>query len=111
MRDGGMKVGLAVLVIAAALVAASAAAAKQPPLRNPAVLNIGFVCKWQARCIDKQQDAMSDALKYVKKRRPPVWKIQQCNRNAGRNGTRVDWVGFNNCIRNASLQPARRRRR
>jgi hypothetical protein len=115
MRDGGMTlrlgVGAALLVAAGGWSASAQAANKQPPLRNPAILNIGFVCKWQPRCIDRQEDAMNDALRYVRKKRPAVWKIQQCNRNAGRNGTRVDWVGFNNCIRNASLQPTRRRRR
>lgn len=94
---------------------AEAAAASRPPLRNPALLNIGFVCKWQSRCIRRQQTAMGRALGYVRKSRPPAWKIQVCNRNAGRNGTRVDWIGFNNCVRNPAVQPppapARKRRR
>ena len=28
---------------------------------------------------------------------------QLCNRNAGRGGYRVDWVGFEHCIRNSGL--------
>jgi len=91
--------------------AAAETRAKPPPLRNPALLNIGFVCRWQDRCIEKQQRAMGRALKYVRKHNPPAWKIQLCNRNAGRNGTRVDWVGFNNCVRNAELRPPARARR
>jgi len=84
---------------------------KPPPLRNPALLNIGFVCRWQDRCIQKQDKAMRRALKYVAKYQTPSWKIQLCNRNSSRDGTRKDWVGFDNCVRNASLQPPRARRR
>ena len=90
---------------------AAAAPAKSPPLRNPALLNIGFVCRWEARCMKRQQHAMGRALKYVRKENPPAWKVQLCNRNAGRNGTRVDWIGYNNCIRNESLRPPVRKRR
>ena len=82
-----------------------------PPLKNPALLNIGFVCRWQERCIAKQRTAMSQALKFVAKHPQPVWKIEMCNRNAGRNGTRKDWVGFHNCVRNAALRPPPRTRR
>jgi hypothetical protein len=81
------------------------AATQLPPLKNPAVLNIGFVCRWDDRCIDRQRDAMRHSLSYVAKNQPPAWKIQLCNRNAGRNGTRVDWVGFRNCVTNAELRP------
>lgn len=79
----------------------------RPPLRNPAVLNIGFVCRWNAHCMDKQEKAMKRALKYVRKANPPSWKIQVCNRNAARGGnTRVDWVGYDNCIRNPRVRLA-----
>jgi hypothetical protein len=44
----------------------------------------------------------------VKTRKPPVWKIQVCNRNASRNGTRKDWVGFNRCIRNPAIRSQKR---
>ena len=95
---------------------AAVEARSPPPLRNPALLNIGFVCRWQPRCIHTQETEMQRALRYVKKHQPPAWKIQQCNRNSSRNGTRKDWVGFNNCIRNPALRrppppPNRKRRR
>ncbi len=96
-------------------VPAAAQARSTPPLRNPALLNIGFVCHWQSRCIKKQQSEMRQALRYVKKYSPPAWKVQLCNRNSSRNGTRKDWIGFNNCIRNPALRPPpppkRKRRR
>jgi len=74
-----------------------------PPLKNPALLNIGFICRWQSPCITKQRQAMRSSLKYVDTHKTPAWKIQLCNRNASRNGTRKDWVGFNRCIRNPAL--------
>ena len=112
-----MAIRLKLALVALALCSAGASSAgaqsrsKPPPLRNPALLNIGFVCKWQARCIRRQESAMDRALKYVRKYRPPAWKVQLCNRNAGRNGTRVDWIGFNNCVRNPALRPPARKRR
>jgi len=75
-------------------------------LMKPAVLNIGHVCRWDARCMKKQEQAMNRSVKYVRKYRPPNWKIQQCNRNAARGRSRVDWIGFGNCIRNPALQPS-----
>lgn len=75
------------------------------PLKNPVLLNIGYVCSWQNRCISRQQRAMKSALGYVKKYRPPDWKVQVCNRNSSRSGTRKDWIGFNNCIRNPAFRP------
>jgi hypothetical protein len=77
-----------------------------PPLYDPIVLNVGFVCRWDARCMDRQQDAMKRALKYVRKKKPPIWRVELCNRNAGRRGQRVDWIGFDHCIRNEVLRPA-----
>lgn len=82
---------------------------RSPPLKDPALLNIGFVCRWDNRCIARQQKAMKAALGYVKKHRA-VWKVEVCNRNSSRNGTRKDWIGFNNCIRNPAIRPAARRR-
>lgn len=85
--------------------------ASPAPLHNPVVLNIGFVCKWDLRCMNRQDQAMRRALGFVRKSRPPAWKVQLCNRNASRKRTRVDWIGFNNCIRNKKLrQPTRARR-
>jgi hypothetical protein len=96
-----------VAVAAAAALAPSPAVAKSssaPPLYDAVFLNTGFVCRWETRCIERQRDSMKRALKYVRKRNPPTWRIQQCNRNAGRNRQRVDWVGFDHCIRNPALR-------
>jgi hypothetical protein len=95
------------IVAALLLCAGSAAFAAQfraPPLYDAAALNIGINCQWQQRCMAQQQHAKSRALSYVKKAQPPVWRIHLCNRNASRGRNRVDWVGFDNCIRNASLK-------
>jgi hypothetical protein len=78
------------------------------PLHDPVVLNIGLNCQWQQRCIAQQHHAMKRALSYVSKKQPAAWRVQQCNRNAARSRNRVDWVGFDNCIRNASLKPSPR---
>ena len=96
----------ATVLTVAGSAAAEARANTPPPLYDPVVLNVGFVCRWEARCMDRQKDAMRSALKYVRKRNPPVWRIQLCNRNAGRRGQRVDWIGFDHCIRNEALRPA-----
>jgi hypothetical protein len=70
------------------------------PLHDPVSLNIGFNCRWEARCMKLQRNAMKRALEYVAKRRPTPAKIHRCNRSAARAGARVDWIGFNHCIRN-----------
>ena len=87
-----------------AFVTATAADAR-PPLGDPIALNIGINCQWQQGCMKAQSKAMKRALKYVKKTQPPPWRVQLCNRNAGRQRLRVDWVGFDNCIRNTVLRP------
>jgi len=109
-----LKLSIAIAAASAAL-AAGAAGAKLPPLRDPVFLNIGFVCRWETRCIERQQRAMKRSLAFVKKQRPPAWKVQLCNRNASRyrGRGRVDWVGYYNCIRNPKLlrpAPVARRR-
>lgn len=99
------------LAFAALLLAPAAAGARAPPpLYDPVLLNIGMVCHWDNRCIERQKGAMNRALKFVAKTHPPSWRVQQCNRNAARGRLRVDWVGYDNCIRNAALrqQPPRR---
>ena len=78
----------------------------RPPIYDPVTLNIGFVCQWQPRCIGQQRGAMKRSLKLVRKYQPPTWRIEMCNRNAARSRYRVDWVGFENCIRNTTLRPA-----
>lgn len=77
----------------------------KPPLGDPVTLNIGINCQWQQSCMKTQSKAMKRALKFVSKSQPPPWRVQLCNRNAGRQRVRVDWVGFDNCIRNFTLQP------
>jgi hypothetical protein len=74
-------------------------------LHDPVALNIGVNCQWQSDCMSQQRSAMKRALGYVAKHRPPHWRVQLCNRNAARRGYRVDWVGFDHCIRNARLRP------
>ena len=87
----------------------AAAAQTRVPLYDSIGLNIGLNCQWRSSCIANQQRAMTRALGYVKTQRPPLWRIHLCNRNAARGRNRVDWMGFDNCIRNAALRPAPQR--
>jgi hypothetical protein len=75
------------------------------PLYDPVGLNIGLLCQWQWQCMQTQNKAMARALKFVRKMRPPTWRIETCNKNASRNRQRVDWVGYDHCIRNPVLMP------
>ena len=98
---------IAGLALAFALSARPARAAA--PLYDPVVLNIGINCQWQQRCQKQQRQAMRDASRYIATKHPPLSKIHLCNRNARRSTARVDWTGFNRCIRNPRIgQPARR---
>ena len=103
---GDSALRLTLVGLAAVLGAmAPAASAKTPPLRDPVFLNIGFVCQWQERCIQKQQRAMKKAIGYTRKYKPPGWKIHLCNRRAvQRRSGRVDWISYDNCIRNPDVQ-------
>jgi len=92
------RLGLAAFLLALAAPAAAA------PLHDSVSLNIGLNCQWQTRCIADQNRAMKRALSYVRKAQPAAWRIHQCNRNAARKRYRVDWIGFDNCIRNTSLR-------
>jgi hypothetical protein len=74
-------------------------------LHDPVSLNIGVSCQWQTGCMSRQRSAMKRALGYVAKKKPPQWRVQLCNRNASRGGYRVDWIGFDHCVRNESLRP------
>jgi hypothetical protein len=102
--------GKLLLLGALTLVPASAGARTPPPLYDPVLLNIGMVCRWDNRCIERQKSAMNRALKYVARAHPPSWRVQQCNRNAARGRLRVDWIGYDNCIRNAALRPQPQKR-
>ena len=96
---------------ALAIVAGPARAQPRPILYNPVSLNIGVNCQWQSNCMSRQHSAMKRSLNYVAKKRPPQWRVQLCNRNARRAGNRVDWAGFDHCIRNQRLRPVKRYRR
>lgn len=81
------------------------------PLYDPIALNIGIDCQWQRTCERRQFRAMNDAHHYLAKTHPPAWRIHLCNRNAARGPARIDWQGFDNCIRNPHLNAPRHRRR
>lgn len=99
------------VVAVVALVACWSQAPAAAPLYDPVVLNIGVNCQWQPRCERDQRGAMKDAHRFIARDHPPLWRIQLCNKNARRATARVDWIGFNNCIRNYSLGPLAQRRR
>jgi hypothetical protein len=100
------RLALAALILGSAgAYAGEVHARSKPPLRNPALLNIGFVCRWDKGCIRVQEKAMARTLRHMRQYPPAPWKVQLCNRNSGRNGTRKDWVGFENCLRNPNLRP------
>jgi len=55
--------------------------------------------------MNKQKRAMKRAVDYTRKTNPPSWKIHVCNRRAvQRRSGRVDWISYNNCIRNPNVQ-------
>jgi hypothetical protein len=101
--DGAMRWALLFGIVGLCKLPAGAEA--RTPLGDPVTLNIGINCQWQQHCIKAQTKAMKRALKYVGQTPLPPWHVQLCNRNAGRQRVRVDWIGFDNCIRNASLRP------
>jgi hypothetical protein len=88
---------------------ASVPASARPLLHDPVELNIGINCQWQARCMVAQRIAMKRSLAYVAAVRPPHSQVQLCNRNAARGGYRVDWVGYDHCIRNPTIKRQSRR--
>jgi len=92
---------------AATFVPGTALGRGRPILYDPVSLNIGVVCQWQSRCMTRQRSAMTRALNYVARHHAPQWRVHLCNRNARRSGYRVDWIGFDNCIRNAALKAPR----
>lgn len=77
--------------------------ARPPPIRDPVLMRIGVICRWENECIGLQLRAMSAALNYVQRKSPPRARLRACNRNAARGRDRVDWIGFNNCIRNKRM--------
>lgn len=97
-----------ILAIALLAFGSAAVAARHPLLYDPVALNIGVNCQWQSRCMTLQRSAMTRALSYVRIRKPPRAQIQLCNRNARRGGNRVDWIGYEHCIKNPALKHGRR---
>jgi len=96
-----------VLFLAALALAAGAARSRAAaPLYDPVALNIGINCQWQQHCQQQQRDAMANAARFIAGKHPSLWKIHQCNRNARRSTSRVDWVGFDRCIRNKRIRQA-----
>ena len=106
-----MKLIIAAAAAAADIAAMSAVASARGILHDPVTLNIGVNCQWQSRCMAMQRGAMRKALHYVANTHPPQWRVQLCNRNASRGGYRIDWVGFDHCVRNAALKRSSRDRR
>ena len=102
-RRMGVKAALAALLL---MIAGGAHAVA--PIYDPVRLNIGVNCRWQQSCERRQLKAMKDARGYIAKYRPPVWRVHLCNKNAARATDRIDWVGFNQCIRNSGLRPSGR---
>jgi len=96
-------------LVAALTIVGSGSAEASPlaPLYDPVTLNIGLNCQWQNHCVEAQLRAMKRARSFVARNKPPTWRIHQCNRNAARAASRVDWVGFDNCIRNQTLRGKR----
>ena len=84
--------------------AAGAVAAPGVAAIHPVVRNINLLCKSQSSCTQRQWRAMQSAFAFMREKRIPVWKIEQCNRNAAKQRSRIDWIGFNNCIRNSKVK-------
>jgi hypothetical protein len=97
----GRKIAAAAIL----LIASQGRAYALAPLHDPVALNIGINCQWQRTCQRRQQTAMAEARQYVAIARPALWRIHMCNRNARRGAANMDWVGFDNCVRNPQLRP------
>ena len=107
-----MKWTIAAALVAGGMIVWSSSGSARPLLHDPVALNIGVNCQWQARCMMLQRAAMARSLTYVGRARPAHWRVQLCNRNAARGGYRVDWIGYDHCIRNPALKrPSRALRR
>lgn len=105
MRLSGLIISSLAVALGGTLGGAASAHQARGIRADPVSLNIGLVCQWQRACIAKQRSAMTKSLKYVAKYKPPQWRIHLCNKNASRGGQRVDWIGFDRCVRNESLRP------
>jgi hypothetical protein len=106
-----MGARVSVIALVFALIVPVSGASAVAPLYNPITLNIGINCQWEQRCQRRQLKAMEAAHRFIAGEHPPAWKIHTCNRNARRGASRVDWTGFNDCIRNPRIWPPLPRRR
>ena len=95
--------GWKVWIALGALVAIESDAGAFAPLNDRVTLNIGVNCRWEWDCMTRQRKAMNQAQRYVASKRIPLWRLHLCNRNARRTRERMDWIGFNSCIRNGSV--------
>ena len=105
------RMGRKLACAALTLVACASRGHAFAPIYDPVKLNIGISCQWQLSCERRQLAAMSQAHSFIAHQHPPLWRIHLCNRNARRAPTRLDWVGFNDCIRNRKLRRPPQRRR
>jgi hypothetical protein len=101
----GTKLALAALT----LIVSGAPSRAAAPLYDTVTLNVGINCKWQQACERRQLNAMRGARSFIARRHPPLWRIHLCNRNARRGAASIDWIGFDDCIRNPHLAPPRGR--
>ena len=104
LKAMGAKVAVGVL----ALVLWRADVRGAAPIYDPIALNIGINCQWQQSCERRQIGAMNAARTYMARAHLPLWRIHLCNKNSRRSPARIDWVGFNACIRNPHLRRPRR---
>lgn len=96
-------------VLALSMLVLSAAGLAQNRRAHPVIQNIGTLCRWQKSCMAQQQLSMQRALGFVAVSRPASWRVHLCNRNASRARNRIDWTGFDACIRNKKLKRPKRR--
>jgi hypothetical protein len=91
------------IALGLSVIGAASRALALAPIYDPVALNIGINCHWLRSCQLKQRNAMSDSRRFMAREHPATWRIHLCNKNARRGPARIDWIGFNNCIRNSHL--------
>jgi hypothetical protein len=97
--------GAASAIAAVAFLMSASGARATAPIYDPVSLNIGISCQWKQECQRRHMKALRSANKFIAAKHPPLWKIHLCNKNARRSPYRIDWIGFNVCIRNPNLSP------
>jgi hypothetical protein len=94
-----------VLILLSTLVFDAARARAVAPLYDPVALNVGINCHWEQLCERRQLKAMNTARRFISHKHPALWRVHLCNKNARRGTARLDWIGFDHCIRNPNLLP------